>query len=148
MARMPTGVTVISASGPDGPAGATANAVSSLSLDPPLMLAALDRGSRTLAAVEAAGRFAVNVLHGGQEEVARGFSTKAPHPEKWREIDWAEREGVPAIADSLVWVACELADVVAGGDHVILLGKVLALEARDGDPLVFWAGDYRPLSEN
>jgi flavin reductase (DIM6/NTAB) family NADH-FMN oxidoreductase RutF len=145
MARMPTAVTVVTASGPDGPAGATANAVTSLSLDPPLMLAALDRGSRTLSVVEAAGRFGVNVLHSDQEEIARGFSTKAPHPEKWREVAWEERDGIPAFADSLVWIACELRDVAAGGDHVILTGAVVAVEVRDGRPLVFHAGGYSGL---
>ncbi|MGH2950568.1 MAG: flavin reductase family protein, partial [Solirubrobacterales bacterium] len=119
-----------------------------LSLDPPLMLAALDRGSRTLAAVEAAGCFGINVLHDGQEEVARGFSTKVPHPEKWREVAWEERNGIPALAGALVWVACELDEVVAGGDHVILTGAVLGVQVRAGDPLVFWEGRYRPLAEN
>jgi flavin reductase (DIM6/NTAB) family NADH-FMN oxidoreductase RutF len=145
MARMPTGVTVVTADGPDGPAGATANAVSSLSLDPPLMLAALDRGSRTLGAVEAARRFGVNVLHAGQEEIARAFSTKAPHPEKWSEVEWEQRDGIPAFADSLVWIACRLDEVLAGGDHMILLGQVLGLRVGDGDPLLFYAGAYRPL---
>ena len=145
MGAMPTGVTVITASGRDGPAGATANAVISLSLDPPLMLASLDRGSRTLATVEAGGRFGVNILHAGQEQIARAFSTKAPHPEKWREVPWEERRGLPALADSLVWVACELVDVLAGGDHVILTGDVLEIDSRPGDPLVFHAGAYRPL---
>jgi flavin reductase (DIM6/NTAB) family NADH-FMN oxidoreductase RutF len=145
MARMPTAVTVLTADGGDAPAGATANAVSSLSLDPPLVLAALDRGSRTLAAVERAGRFGVNVLHDGQEEIARGFSTKAPHPEKWREVPWEERAGIPALADSLLWIACRLDEVLAGGDHVILTGAVLDLQAGHGDPLVFHGGRYRPL---
>lgn len=145
MTPVPTAVTVITAPGPDGPAGATANAVSSLSLDPPLMLAALDRGSRTLAAAEQAGRFGVNVLHDGQEEIARGFSTKAPHPEKWREVDWEERDRIPAIADSLLWIACDLDEVLAGGDHVILTGEVIDLRAGEGDPLVFYAGRYRAL---
>jgi flavin reductase (DIM6/NTAB) family NADH-FMN oxidoreductase RutF len=62
MSRFPTGVTVVTAIGPAGPAGATANAVVSLSLEPPLMLACLDLGSRTLVAVEHAGRFGINVL--------------------------------------------------------------------------------------
>ena len=62
----PTGVTVVTAIGPSGPSGATANAVTSLSLDPPMMLACLDRGSRTLTAVRAQGRFGVNVLAAGQ----------------------------------------------------------------------------------
>src|SRR5919198_2861818 len=94
-----TGVTVVTAVGPAGPSGATANAVTSLSLDPPLMLACLDRGSRTLAVVEATGRFAVNALGAGQADLARRFSTKDPHPEKWAAVDWEEVEGLPRIAD-------------------------------------------------
>ena len=63
-----------------GPSGATANAVTSLSLDPPMMLACLDRGSRTLTSVRAQGRFGVNALAAGQEELARRFSAKDPEP--------------------------------------------------------------------
>ncbi len=85
MSRFPTGVTVVTAIGPSGPAGATANAVASLSLEPPMMLAALDLGSRTLVAVEHAGRFGINVLARDQADIARRFSTKDPHPEKWNE---------------------------------------------------------------
>jgi 3-hydroxy-9,10-secoandrosta-1,3,5(10)-triene-9,17-dione monooxygenase reductase component len=145
MGILPTGVTVVSASGPDGPAGATANAVCSLSIEPMLMLACLDRGSRTLLAVQAANRFGVSVLHSGQEEIARSFATKAPVADKWQGVEWSNRDGIPAIADALVWVACELRDVIAGGDHVIVTGEVRGLEAGEGDPLVFHGGDYRPL---
>src|SRR5215475_3335879 len=106
MGMLPTGVTVVSAAGPDGPAGATANAVGSLSIEPMLMLACLDRGSRTLLAVQAANRFGVSVLHAGQEEVARAFATKAPVAEKWAGIGWEERGGVPAIESALAFIAC------------------------------------------
>jgi len=145
MGLLPTGVTVVSASGPDGPAGATANAVCSLSIEPMLMLACLDRGSRTLLAVQAANRFGVSVLRAGQEEIARRFATKAPVAEKWQGVGWSDRDGLPAIDDGLVFVACELRDVIAGGDHVIVTGEVSALEAAEGDPLVFHGGEYRPL---
>jgi 3-hydroxy-9,10-secoandrosta-1,3,5(10)-triene-9,17-dione monooxygenase reductase component len=143
---LPTGVTVVTASGPDGPAGATANAVSSLSIEPMLMLACLDRGSRTLLAVQAANRFGISVLHAGQEPIARAFSTKAPVADKWEGVEWGERDGIPAIEDALAFVACDLRDVIAGGDHVIVTGEVTALETTSGDPLVFHAGNYRPLS--
>lgn len=146
MGMLPTGVTIVTAAGPEGPAGATANAVSSLSIEPMLMLACLDRGSRTLLAVQAANRFGISVLHAGQEEIARAFATKAPVPDKWAGVAWSERDGVPAIDDALVFVACELRDVIAGGDHVIVTGEVTALETSDGTPLVFHAGDYQPLS--
>jgi flavin reductase (DIM6/NTAB) family NADH-FMN oxidoreductase RutF len=145
MGMLPTGVTVVAATGPDGPAGATANAVSSLSIEPMLMLACLDRGARTLLAVQAANRFGVSVLHAGQEAIARAFATKAPVPDKWRGVAWSEREGVPAIDDALVFVACDLRDVIAGGDHVIVTGEVTALDTSEGDPLVFFGGEYRPL---
>jgi 3-hydroxy-9,10-secoandrosta-1,3,5(10)-triene-9,17-dione monooxygenase reductase component len=145
MARLPTGVTVVTAMGAEGPSGLTANAVVSLSLDPPLMLACLDRGSRTLRAVESAGRFGVNVLGAGHEDLARAFSTKAPQPEKWDGVAWTERAGIPALDEALVWVACDLEDVLTGGDHVIATGSVLEVESTDGDPLVFHQGAYRAL---
>jgi flavin reductase (DIM6/NTAB) family NADH-FMN oxidoreductase RutF len=145
MGMLPTGVTVVSAAGPDGPAGATANAVSSLSIEPMLMLACLDRGSRTLLAVQATNRFGVSVLRAGQEPIARALASKAPVAAKWEGIGWSERDGVPAIDGALLFVACDLRDVIAGGDHVIVTGEVTALEAATGDPLVFHAGEYRPL---
>ncbi len=146
MAMLPTGVTVVSAAGPDGPAGATANAVCSLSIEPMLMLACLDRGSRTLLAVQAANRFGISVLHAGQEQTARAFATKAPVAEKWDGVAWSERDGIPAIDDALAWIACDLRDVIAGGDHVIVTGEVRDLATGEGDPLVFSGGEYRPLS--
>ena len=145
MAELPTGVTIVTAGGPLGPAGATANAVCSLSIAPMLMLACLDRGSRTLLAVQAADSFGVSVLHSGQEQVARAFATKAPVAEKWSGVAWSERGGIPAINGALAWVACELRDVLAAGDHVIVTGEVRELEAADGDPLLFHRGEYRPL---
>jgi flavin reductase (DIM6/NTAB) family NADH-FMN oxidoreductase RutF len=147
MGLLPAGVTVVTAPGPDGPAGATASAVTSLSLDPMLMLACLDRGSRTLLAVQAANRFGINVLGADQEQVARAFSSKAPVPDKWEGIEWSERGGIPAIAGTIVWVVCELHDVIAGGDHVIVTGEVLELEAPGGEPLLHYRGEYRGLGD-
>jgi 3-hydroxy-9,10-secoandrosta-1,3,5(10)-triene-9,17-dione monooxygenase reductase component len=143
MSRFPTAVTVITAVGPEGPAGATANAVASLSLEPPMMLACLDLGSRTLVAVEHARAFGINVLAAGQEPLARRFSSKDPHPKKWEGVAWAERSGTPLIDGALIRLACALQDVHAGGDHVIATGSVLELAAGGGRPLLFYEGDYR-----
>lgn len=148
MALLPTGVTVVTAPGPEGPAGATANAVTSLSLDPPLMLACLDRGSRTLAAVVEAGRFAISVLRAEQAELARAFAGPLTHAERFSEVPWSDRAGVPVLDEALAWIACELRDRHDGGDHVIVTGRVAALGAgAPGDPLVFHAGTYRGLGE-
>ena len=141
----PTGVTVVTALGANGPSGATANSVTSLSLEPPMMLACLDRGSRTLDAARAAGRFGVNALAAGQEPVARQFARKDPEPAKWEGIEWAESAGSPRLPDALVWVACELRDLIDGGDHLILTGIVLEAGAREGIPLIFHRGEYRDL---
>jgi flavin reductase (DIM6/NTAB) family NADH-FMN oxidoreductase RutF len=147
MAGLPTGVTVVTALGPEGPSGLTASAVASLSLDPPLMLACLDRGSRTLRAVEHAGRFGVNVLAADQADVAGAFGTKVEMHEKWEGIAWAERDSIPALDGTLIWVACGLRDVLAGGDHVIVTGAVLDVASGDGEPLVFYRGSYMGLGE-
>lgn len=145
MAGVPTPVTIVTAPGADAPAGATANAVASLSLDPPLMLVCLDHRSRTLGAVRAAGRFAVNVLSAAGEDHARAFASQAPHAEKWDGVDATEEAGVPVLADAIVWVVCELRDLLDGGDHTIVTGRVIDLGRRPGEPLVFVGGDYRAL---
>jgi flavin reductase (DIM6/NTAB) family NADH-FMN oxidoreductase RutF len=148
MGVLPTAVTIVTAHGPDGPAGATANAVTSLSLDPPLMLACLDKRSRTLEIVRAAGAFGVSYLAGEQETLARQFATKAPHTEKFREVAFTDRAGVPILDGALVWAACRIAEVHSGGDHEIFVGEVVELGWHGGDPLLFHRGGYLPLSED
>ena len=146
MSRFPTGVTVVTALTDAGPAGLAANAVSSLSLEPPLMLACVDRGSRTLRAVESAGRFGVNVLAGDAAGLARGFASKAPIAEKWADVGWSEADGIPRLDHAIVWIGCELRDVISGGDHVIVTGAVTSVAEREGPPLLFHAGAYSSLS--
>jgi flavin reductase (DIM6/NTAB) family NADH-FMN oxidoreductase RutF len=145
LAGYPTGVTVVTAVGPSGPSGATANAVTSLSLDPPMMLACLDRGSRTLTSVRAAGRFGINGLAAGQQDLAHRFAGKHPEPAKWEGVEWEERLGSPRLRYALLWVACELRDLIDGGDHLIVTGSVLEADSRDAHPLLFHRGAYRDL---
>ena len=145
LGMLPTGVTVVTAIGPNGRSGATASAVGSLSLEPMLMLVCLDRGSRTLRSVQEAGRFGIDVLAADQETVARQFSTKLDEPEKWQGVEWSERNGIPSLAGSVLWIGCELQDVLIGGDHVILTGAVADLDARGGEPLIHHRGAYRGL---
>ena len=145
MSRFPTGVTVITALTAAGPAGLAANAVSSLSLDPPLMLACVDRGSRTLRSLQEAGRFGVNVLRDDAADFAVAFGRKVPVEEKWHGVGWTEHSGIPALDAAIVWIGCELEDVISGGDHVIVTGRVIEIVERPGNPLLFHEGDYRPL---
>lgn len=149
MAAFPTGVTIVTASGNEGsgPAGATANAVTTLSLGPPLMLACLDRGSRTLEAVREAGRFGLNGLAADQADLAESFADPATRESRWEGIEWDERAGAPRITSAPLWVCCELRDMIDGGDHLIITGSVEEVEAdREREPLVFHLGSYRGLA--
>lgn len=145
MGRLPTGVTVVTTPAEPHPAGLVANAVTSLSLEPPMVLACLDRGSRTLEAVRESGCFAINVLEAGALEVARGFATKAPLADKWRGVEWEPRPTGPRLGTAIAWIGSEVRDVLDGGDHVIVTGRVTAVEERPGEPLLFHGGDFSAL---
>ncbi len=141
-----TGVTVVTARGPEGPAGLTTNAFTSVSLDPLLVLVCFDNGSRTLPVVRHAGRFAINVLRAGQEGLARTFASKRLPAEKFAEVTHTEADGVPVLDGALAWIVCDLARLVPAGDHTIGLGAVTALDLDPtGEPLVFALGAYRAL---
>ena len=142
-----TGVTIVTTAGPDGPAGMTTNAVTSLSLDPLLMLVCFDRGSRTLEVVRTAQRFAVNVLRSEDRELAAVFASKRVARDKFESVTHRETHGVPVLDSALAWVACELRELVPGGDHVIGIGEVIAMGGgEDGDPLVYFRGGYTTIA--
>jgi 3-hydroxy-9,10-secoandrosta-1,3,5(10)-triene-9,17-dione monooxygenase reductase component len=143
MAVMPTAVTVIAAMGERAPAGATANAVASLSLDPLLLLVAFDNSARTLTVVRDTERFGVNVLAAGQEELARLFASKQPEAAKFAGVPHSLHDGLPVIEGGLAWVGCRLERLLPGGDHTIGIGAVESAEAGDGAPLIWFRGSYR-----
>jgi 3-hydroxy-9,10-secoandrosta-1,3,5(10)-triene-9,17-dione monooxygenase reductase component len=124
----------------------TANAVTSLSLDPPLMIVCFATTARTLAAVEHSGRFGVHFLAHDQEDVAARFASKLPEAEKFEGLGWSERAGVPAVDGCIGGLACELRELVPGGDHLIGIGEAVDLWRTDGDPLVFYRGSYWSLA--
>jgi 3-hydroxy-9,10-secoandrosta-1,3,5(10)-triene-9,17-dione monooxygenase reductase component len=140
--RFPTGVTVVTATSPDGPVGMTANAVTSLSLQPLLLLVCFDNDSRTLPLVRESGRFGVNVLARGQEELARRFAGKLPEIEKFAGVPHTLDDGVPVIEGAHAWMGCDLLELLPGGDHTIGIGAVVAAELGVGEPLVWYDGRY------
>ncbi len=146
--HFPTGVAVVTTTGPDGPAGMTTNAVTSLSLDPMLLLVCFERRSRTLATVRVSRRFAVNVLREGDEELARVFASKRVGREKYERVTHTEALGVPVLDGALAWIACDLRELHDGGDHVIGIGEVVALGHGDeGPPLVYHRGRYTTVAD-
>jgi 3-hydroxy-9,10-secoandrosta-1,3,5(10)-triene-9,17-dione monooxygenase reductase component len=135
-------VAIVTCQGADGPAGLTTNAVTSLSLDPLLLLVCFDNSSRTLPAVRSSRRFAVNVLRAGQQDLAAVFASKRVAREKFDSVTHTVAHGVPVLDDALAWVACDLVELLPGGDHTIGIGAVIDGAATDGDPLVFFRGGY------
>jgi len=145
--RFATGVTVVTAIGPDGPAGLTTNAVASLSLDPRLLLVCFEARSRTLEVVRASRRFAVNILRAEDVELAAVFASKRVAREKFASVTHTEEHGVPVLDRALAWIACDLRELRAAGDHEIGIGEVIGTAAGEpGDPLVFFAGRYATIA--
>jgi flavin reductase (DIM6/NTAB) family NADH-FMN oxidoreductase RutF len=137
-----TGVTVVTTA---GPAGMTANAICSLSLDPLLMLVCLERSSRTLAAVRESKRLAVNVLAQHQQPLASVFASKAPEPEKFLGVGFDDVDGVPVLHDVVAWLTGELQDLLPGGDHLIGVTAVRSVGSPGGEPLVYYRSGYHSL---
>jgi flavin reductase (DIM6/NTAB) family NADH-FMN oxidoreductase RutF len=144
-----TGVTVITAGG-DTPGGMTANAFSSVSLEPAMVLVCVKHDAALHDAILSEQGFAVSVLAAHQEAVARHFANKN-RPRGAREFDavrWqpAPVTGAPVIEDSLAWIDCRLAEVYDGGDHSIFIGSVLGLGQGDSrDALLFYGGGFHRL---
>ena len=145
--RFATGVAVVTCESPSGPAGLTTNALTSLSLDPLLLLVCFDNASRTLPVLRESGRFAVNILAAEQRDLAAVFASKRVPEEKFEMVTHEVAHGVPVLDGALAWLACDLRELLPGGDHTVGIGEVTHLHSRDGEPLVFYDGAYTALQE-
>ncbi len=148
LGHLATGVTIITTRTEDGIHGMTANAVVSVSLNPPLILMCLDRRARMLRYVEVSGRFGINLLRENQAPISRYFarSWRSPQPPEHRFEEWAE---VPYLAGSLGALSCRVTQHVDGGDHVVIIARVAGIRLDDptGEPLLFYRGKYAALTE-
>jgi flavin reductase (DIM6/NTAB) family NADH-FMN oxidoreductase RutF len=147
MGHFATGVTVVTSVAPDGtPVGTTANAVTSLSLDPPLVLVCFDLASLTLQAIRDHGAFAVNVLAEPQRELSSNFARRG-FAAAWDEVPHRPGQtGSPRLHGVLAVLDCTVESRVPGGDHEIIIGRVREAEVPgDGAPLVYWRGGYASL---
>lgn len=144
LGHLPTGVTVLTAFADDTPVGMAANSVTSVSLEPPLLLACPARTSETWPLLREAGRFCVNVLAEHHADLARRFSRRGI--DRFEGVDWVRRETGPALPDAVAWIECALRSEHDAGDHTVALADVLALASGDGEPLVFSRGRYGSFS--
>ena len=146
MGLFATGITVITTKDTSGkPFGLTANAFSSLSLDPPMLLICVDKGVDCYACFDESKVFAVNFLSLTQEELSTRFATKGI--EKFEGLSYRVGElGVALLDGALAHFECTVAHAHEGGDHTIYVGEVQRLVTMEGDPLLFYQGKYRSLA--
>lgn len=143
LGHFPTGVTVITAVGPDGrPAGFAVGSFFSVSLDPALVGFCAGKSSSSWPAIRSAGRFCVNILAEDQEAVCRQFSSKVD--DKFSGLGWQPAvTGSPRLADVLAWIDCDVEAIHDAGDHELCVGRVRELGVeRENGPLLFYRGGY------
>lgn len=143
MGQFATGVTIVSTWNEGEVQAMTANAFSSVSLDPPLVLVCIARTANTHGAILRANRFAVSILPEESEGVSNFYAGRRDAGTAG-EFD-LERAKSPVLKEALAWVDCRVWQVYDGGDHSIFVGEVEALEVRGGEPLLFFAGRYRRI---
>jgi 3-hydroxy-9,10-secoandrosta-1,3,5(10)-triene-9,17-dione monooxygenase reductase component len=146
LGHFPTGVTVVTACDAGVPVGLAVGSFSSLSLEPPLVLFCPGNTSSSWPRIREAGVFCVNILGDDQTEVCRVMASK--DPDKFAKVPWSTAvTGSPVIDGVLAWIDCTITEVLEGGDHHIVIGRVEDLGfAENGGPLVFSKGTYGRFS--
>jgi flavin reductase (DIM6/NTAB) family NADH-FMN oxidoreductase RutF len=146
IAHFATGVTVITTLREGRPAGMTASAVASLSVDPVLLLVCIDNRLPTHTAIEASRRFVVNVLGEGQEELALRFAR--PAPDKFAGVPLVPEQDLPVLADAIAHFVCDVHERFPGGDHSIFTGLVRACATTRGKrPLLYFRSGFGALHD-
>ena len=152
MARFATGVTVVAAR--QGPflSGMTANAVASVSVDPPIMMASISRRSETHQAIVGSHSFAISVLSADQQPLAECFAQPitATKLQRFCDAPWHEAEtGSPILDGAIAYFDCRLVERYDGRDHTIFLGEIVSAGSEeDADPLIWFASGYRRLGRD
>lgn len=148
MGRFVTGVTVVTTIYGGQPYGLTVNAFCAISLDPPLLLVSLQQTSRTLAMIERSGCFAVNMLSAGQHTLAKQFAHKGLGDRPFATVPYHHGARVSDVAlfdQALARLECVVVSAYPAGDHMLLLGEVMAIEQDDGMPATAPLLFYRSL---
>jgi flavin reductase (DIM6/NTAB) family NADH-FMN oxidoreductase RutF len=142
-----SGIVVITAAGPDGPLGFTCQSFASLSLDPPLISFAPSRTSTTWPLIREVGAFCVNVLAADHEELSAGFARSGA--DKFAGVPWRPGpSGSPVLEGVSAWIDCTLWNEYDGGDHTVVVGRVLDLGAEQARlPLLYYRGQYGVAAE-
>jgi flavin reductase (DIM6/NTAB) family NADH-FMN oxidoreductase RutF len=137
---VPTPVSVVTTMRAGRPHGTTVSAFCSLSLDPPLVLVSLDRGSRLLREIRRTRRLCINVLAAGQEDLARRFAGKGN--DKFAGLAWLARHDLPVLPGCRSWVTAAVQRVVAAGDHMTISALIFDAQVNDAAPMLYHARGF------
>jgi len=145
-----TGVTVITVDDDGKVQGMTANAFASVSLDPMLVLVCVDQKARTHAHLHARKRFGVNVLAADQRAVSEYYA-RPPHLHEFAEQEAGAhfertQHGTPVLHGALAYLECRLHTAQDAGDHTIFIAEVEEVVVREGEPLLYFRGQYRQIA--
>ncbi|MEU5848360.1 flavin reductase family protein [Saccharopolyspora shandongensis] len=141
MGRFTTGVAIVTSGSGDQACGMTISSLTSICLDPAILLISLTEGSRTTDMVTGTGRFAVSILGARQEAIARRFATRGGA--RFEGLDCEHGEfGLPMIKDALVQAECDVHSAHDVGDHQVVYGLVRNLRCREGAGLAFYSGRF------
>ena len=141
MGNFATGVTIITTRHEEKLQGMTANAVASLSLNPPLVLVSVDNKAHMNNCLKGSECFAINILTMEQKELSIRFAKHGP--KDFSDIEYrTEATGSPIFDLALAYVDCQVTNILPGGDHDIFIGEIVAGGMQEGNPLVFYNGEY------
>lgn len=144
MSRLPSGVSVITTAAGATPIGMTASSVTALSLDPIQLLVCVGNHLFTRKAISDHGKFGVNILGEGSDQLARQFASKG---DRFAGVDYDVEHGVPVLRDAIASIVCHVADEHPGGDHTIFIGTALQFSHdAAGRPLVHCCGEFSRIA--
>jgi flavin reductase (DIM6/NTAB) family NADH-FMN oxidoreductase RutF len=144
MGKFATGVTVITTEVEGEIHGMTANAFMSVSLDPKLVVISIGEKAKILKKIKKSKIFTVNILAANQQELSMIFAGQL---KEQKEVAFDRLDGKPVLAGAVAQIACEVSAEHVEGDHTLFIGKVTDIHLEDAEPLIFYNGRYRSLTE-
>ena len=144
MGKFATGVTVVATEVDGNVHGMTANAFMSVSLSPKLVVVSISEKAQMLDKINQSGKFSVNILSSSQQDLSMHF---AGQQKNHQEVKFDLLEGIPVLPGSVAQIVCEVTAAHIEGDHTLFIGKVRDLQIEELEPLIYFSGKYRSLTE-
>lgn len=144
MGNFATGITIVTTESEGEIHGMTVNAFMSVSLDPMLVVVSIDEKASMYDTMQKTKKYAISFLKEDQTEYSMIFADQQPGKEK---VEYDRLDGQPVLKNALTTIACDVQDMVIAGDHMLFIGKVTDIAINEGDPLLYFGGNYRKLED-